>query len=53
MNGNLDFSIIRTVKVHKEQFDAIEKKAKVVIIECVEDGRCISFDRVNEEKSRS
>lgn len=38
---------IRTVRVHKEQFDAIENKAEV-IISCAEDGRCLTFDRVKE-----
>ena len=49
----LDFSSIRTVRVHKEQFDAIEKKAKAVIIECKEDGRCVAFTRsVGEQNER-
>ena len=45
----LDFSSVRTVRVHKEQFEAIEKKANSVIITCIEDGRCISFDRRDME----
>lgn len=40
-----DYSSVRFVRVHKEQFDAIEKRAKSVIIECKEDGRCIVFNR--------
>ena len=52
MSKNLDFSLIRTVKVHKEQFDAIEKKAKVVIITCAEDGRCIPFERIAEQEGK-
>ena len=51
MKSKLDFSSIRTVRVHKEQFDAIEKKANTVIITCIEDGRCIAFDK--QEKSKS
>lgn len=46
----LDFISIRTVNVHIEQFEAIEKKAKTVIITCKEDGRCIAFERRNDEK---
>lgn len=42
---NIDCSSIRTVRVHKEQFDAIEKKADSVIITCIEDGRCIMFNK--------
>lgn len=45
MKTNIDFSSIRTVRVHKQQFDAIEKKADAVIITCIEDGRCITFNR--------
>lgn len=45
MKTRLDFSSIRTVRVHKEQFDTIEKKANTVIITCIEDGRCIAFNR--------
>lgn len=51
MKSKLDFSSIRTVRVHKEQFDAIEKKANTVIITCIEDGRCIAFDKQKESKS--
>ncbi len=50
MKSKLDFSSIRTVRVHKEQFDAIEKKANTVIITCIEDGRCIAFNRQEELK---
>ena len=42
---NIDCSSVRTVKVHIGQFETIEKKAKVVIITCAEDGRCIAFHR--------
>ena len=45
MDANVDFSSIRTIRIHKEQFDAIEKKADTVIVTCIEDGRCMSFDR--------
>lgn len=50
MKSKLDFSSIRTVRVHKEQFDAIEKKANTVIITCIEDSRCIAFNRQEESK---
>ena len=49
----LNFSSSRTVRVHKEQFDAIEKKANSVIIECKEDGRCVAFNRVDDEIRKS
>lgn len=42
---NIDCSSVRTVRVHKEQFDAIKQKANTVIITCIEDGRCIAFKR--------
>lgn len=45
MGLKVDFSTIKTVRVHKEQFDAIDKKANVVLIECIEDGRSIGFKR--------
>lgn len=44
-----DFGPIRTVRVHKEQYDAIESKADIVIITCIEDGRCVSFKRKRED----
>ena len=47
MAFKVDFSSIRTVRVHKEQFDAIDKKANVVMITCIEDGRIIPFNRAN------
>ena len=50
MKLKLDFSSIRTVRVHKEQFDAIENKANTVIVTCIEDGRCITFGRENDSK---
>jgi hypothetical protein len=51
MKSKLDFISIRTVRVHKEQFDAIEKKANTVIVTCIEDGRCIAFSRENDSKA--
>lgn len=55
MAFKVDFSSIRTVRVHKEQFEAIDKKANVVMITCIEDGRVIPFNRAGSkaEKSRS
>jgi len=47
----VDTGFIRTVRVHKEQFEAIEKKAAVVIITCIEDGRCLTFNRDGSEES--
>lgn len=44
----MDCSNIRHVGVHKEQFDVIEKKADFVILSCVEDGRVLSFRRIND-----
>ena len=42
---NINCSSIRTVRVHKEQFNAIVNKADTVIITCIEDGRCLSLNR--------
>lgn len=50
MANKIDFSSIRHIKVHKEQFDVIEEKASAVIVECKEDGRCVSFTRLKSEK---
>ena len=47
----LDCSSIRTVRVHKEQFDAIDKKANTIILTCIEDGRCITFDKSHSNKN--
>lgn len=52
MSFKVDFSSIRTVNVHKEQFEAIDKKANVVMITCIEDGRCIAFNRADSEKEK-
>lgn len=42
------YNEVRTVKVYKEQFDAIEEKAHSIIITCKEDGRCLSFNRADD-----
>ena len=47
MAFKVDFSSIRTVRVHKEQFEVINKKANVVMITCIEDGRIIPFNRAD------
>lgn len=44
----MDCSNIRHVGVHREQFDAIETKADFVILSCVEDGRVLSFRKMND-----
>lgn len=50
MSTNVDFSSIRTIRIHKEQFDAIEKKADTVIVTCIEDGRCMTFDKTGPSR---
>lgn len=52
MSFSVDFSSIRTVRVHKQQFDAIDNKANVVMLTCVEDGRVIPFNRADNEKDK-
>lgn len=52
MSFTVDFSSIRTVRVHKEQFDAIDNKANVVMITCIDDGRVIPFNRADSEKDK-
>lgn len=43
---DLNCANIRHVGVHKEQFDAIERKADVIILSCIEDGRVLAFRRL-------
>lgn len=45
MSFNVDFSTIKTVRVNKEQFDSINENAKCIILQCIEDGRVIGFNR--------
>ena len=52
MSFKVDFSSVRTVRVHKEQFDAIDKKANAIIITCMEDRRVIAFNRADTEKEK-
>lgn len=51
--NKVDCSSIRTVRVHKEQFDAILEKAETVIITCIEDGRCVAFNRAPDIQENS
>lgn len=51
MNSNVDFSSVRTVKIHKEQFDAINKKAKTILITSIKDGKVISFRREDNKET--
>ena len=53
MSFSLDFSSIRTVRIHKQQFDAIDNKANVVMLTCIEDGRVIPFNRADNEKDKN
>lgn len=53
MSFNVDFSSIRTVRIHKQQFDAIDNKANVVMLTCIEDGRVIPFNRADNEKDKN
>lgn len=52
MAFSVDFSGIRTVRIHKEQFDAIDKKAVAILLECKEDGRVIAFNRVGKKPNK-
>ena len=52
MSFTVDFSSIRTARVHKEQFDAIDNRANLVMITCIEDGRVILFNRADSENDK-
>ena len=52
MAFNVDFSDIRIVRIHKEQFDAIDKKAVAILLECKEDGQVIAFNRVDKKTNK-
>lgn len=52
MSFSVDFSSVRTVRVHKEQFNVIDNKANVIMITCIEDGRTIGFNRADNEKDK-
>ena len=49
VNTKIDCSNIKQVRIHKQQFDSIEKKADYLILSCIENGRCIGFKRENEK----
>ena len=34
---------IKTVRIHKQQFDSISKKADYVILQCIENGEVLKF----------
>lgn len=38
--------------LHKEQFDAIDNRANLVMITCIEDGRVILFNRADSENDK-
>lgn len=48
MKVNIDFSSIRTIRIHKEQFNAISEKADAILVNCKEDGRTIAFKRIDD-----
>lgn len=48
----IDLSV-EIVKIHKDQFDAIEKKGEFIILTCIEDGRVISYEKTKKDKSLS
>lgn len=50
MSFKLDFSSIKIIRIHKEQFDSIDKNAKAIILTCIEDGRNIVFNERIVEK---
>lgn len=49
----IDCSNIKHVNIHKQQFDSIEKNANYIILDCIEDGRCIGFEKIREENLES
>ena len=52
MSFTVDFSSIRTVRVHKEQFDAIDNRANLVMITCIEEKKIIPFNRADSENDK-
>ena len=48
--NEIDFSIIRTVRVPHQQFVAIKNKAQCVIIEDKNKGDALTFSRVDDNK---
>lgn len=50
LEGILDFSNVRHVKVWHEQFEAIKNKGKFLIVEDKTNGKCVSFTRDHDEE---
>ena len=44
---------IKTIRIHKQQFDSIDKKADYVILQCIEDGRVLEFERKDERENKT
>lgn len=50
---NVRYDKVKTVRIHKQQFDSINKKADYIILQCVEDGRVINFKRLKKYQAPS
>lgn len=44
---------IKIVRIHKQQFDSINEKADYVILQCIEDGEVLKFERLEERKNKN
>lgn len=42
---NSYYDKIKTVRIHKQQFDSINEKADYIVLQCIDDGRVINFER--------
>ena len=49
LEGILDFSNVRHVKVWHEQFEAIKNKGEFLIVDDKTNGKCVWFTRDNPE----
>lgn len=44
---------IKTVKIHKQQFDSINKKADYIILQCIENGKVLKLKRLDKRENKN
>lgn len=50
---NTYYNKVKTIRIHKQQFDSINKKADYIILQYIEDGRVLKYSRLDKRENKN
>lgn len=50
---NTYYNKVKTIKIHKQRFDSINKKADYIILQCIENGKVLKLKRLDKRENKN